>query len=517
MRFRSTPRSALAAADASSASVGEVSEDRRLWRAVAAVSITNGAHFYSVSSIFPYAGFLAVDRGWADDVDSAGYCVGLLATVTVLARVPTSVVWGRAADRFGWRVCIDISVISIITGSLLFGISEQLWQAMGSRCLFLGALNGWPVLTGLVVAEVGGSSGTADVMSKMMGIGSLFALIGPAVGGWTYDAAQWAPPALPPNVVGATLCVMALVLNRICLRKRAKRRSTAVELSSVRESVHDGGEGGDAVAKKEAVSSGSTPEVTSRSDAPSRATGGDMPSSTWDALRAAPLPLVIFHRTAVGFYLYLIWDVFPLFAIASYESGGLSLSHQQLGTNLAISAMMQGAYMLSLSGRVIKRLGIKYSILGTALVQGSSLLLLPFTRVLPESLLLPSVAVLYTLIGICNATSVVVSYSATNECAQRHPQRKGAINGVASCVESLGKGVGPVLGASLFALTLERSDARVFFAALGIALVATYGFVGVCMPSSIASAQTLTGATASSPAQGGQANPPSGEQQGQSV
>ena len=271
------------------------------------------------------------------------------------------------------------------------------------------------------------------------------------------------------------------------------------------------------MAKKEAVSSGSTPEVTSRSDAPSRATTGVMTSSTWDALRAAPLPLVIFHRTAVGFYLYLIWDVFPLFAIASYESGGLSLSHQQLGTNLAISAMMQGAYMLSLSGRVIKRLGIKYSILCTALVQGSSLLLLPFTRVLPESLLLPSVAVLYTLIGICNLTSVVVSYSATNECAQRHPQREGAINGVASCVESLGKGVGPVLGASLFALTLERSDARVFFAALGIALVATYGFVGVCMPSSIVSAQTLTGATASSPAQGGQANLPSGEQQGQSV
>ena len=35
------------------------------------------AHFYSIASLFAYAGFLAVDNGWAEDEDSAGFVVGV--------------------------------------------------------------------------------------------------------------------------------------------------------------------------------------------------------------------------------------------------------------------------------------------------------------------------------------------------------------------------------------------------------------------------------------------------------
>ena len=36
-------------------------------RAAAAVGLCNLAHFYSICSIFSYAGFLAVDCGWAEN------------------------------------------------------------------------------------------------------------------------------------------------------------------------------------------------------------------------------------------------------------------------------------------------------------------------------------------------------------------------------------------------------------------------------------------------------------------
>ena len=47
--------------------------------AVLALCLVNVAHFYSIASLFAYAGFLAVDNGWAEDEDSAGFVVGVLA------------------------------------------------------------------------------------------------------------------------------------------------------------------------------------------------------------------------------------------------------------------------------------------------------------------------------------------------------------------------------------------------------------------------------------------------------
>ena len=38
--------------------------------AVAALCACNIAHFFTICSLFSYAGFLAVDNGWANDEDS---------------------------------------------------------------------------------------------------------------------------------------------------------------------------------------------------------------------------------------------------------------------------------------------------------------------------------------------------------------------------------------------------------------------------------------------------------------
>ena len=75
------------------------------WKPVVALSVCNSAHFYSLCSIFSYAGFLAVDCGWAPEKDRAGYVAGLLPTAVLIGRLLTSIGWGYAADCIGRRLC----------------------------------------------------------------------------------------------------------------------------------------------------------------------------------------------------------------------------------------------------------------------------------------------------------------------------------------------------------------------------------------------------------------------------
>mgnify|MGYP003684533463 CR=1 FL=1 len=322
--------------------------------AIASLGLVNGAHFFTICSVFPYAGFLAVDNGWARDVDSAGYVAGFLATATVIARIPTSVLWGYAADRWGWYPAVQLSLASLAIGSLCFGVARPLWLALLSRCIFLGGLNGWPALTGLVCGEVGGEAEQAKVLSRVIGSGPIFALIGPAIGGWTYGLVEGLPPALPPNIFGAALAVVTMVAAHFQLSPMHRGRlSTAapvseeksdalpMELVVATESTQDDD------ADKCATTHADAAEHTCKSDG---AMSGDRP-----AARAAPathsgcglsfmsaeLLLVFLYRATGGLVMYMIWDVFPLFCIASRSAGGLELSHEALGTLLSAAAVVQ--------------------------------------------------------------------------------------------------------------------------------------------------------------------------------
>ena len=92
--------------------------------AVLALCLVNVAHFYSIASLFAYAGFLAVDNGWAEDEDSAGFVVGVLATMVPLSRIPTSALWGHAADRFGRKPALVATMASVLVG-MYFIPSDQ--------------------------------------------------------------------------------------------------------------------------------------------------------------------------------------------------------------------------------------------------------------------------------------------------------------------------------------------------------------------------------------------------------
>lgn len=85
--------------------------------AVSALCLCMAAHFFSITSLFSYSGFLAVDAGWSNDIDSAGFVVGILASALPLARCVTlsQIVWGIlvwASSNEQLSTALDIDLLS---------------------------------------------------------------------------------------------------------------------------------------------------------------------------------------------------------------------------------------------------------------------------------------------------------------------------------------------------------------------------------------------------------------------
>ena len=142
-------------------------------RGLTVLWLANAAHAYSISSVFSYAGFLAVDCGWAKDADHAGTVAGAVAAALPLGRVLTSTLWGVLSDRVGSKHALFLSMLrhaqptparhlgrlpsmtrvphpfllSIAAGNFCFGFAKSLPFAIACRGVLLGAFNGWSAST----------------------------------------------------------------------------------------------------------------------------------------------------------------------------------------------------------------------------------------------------------------------------------------------------------------------------------------------------------------------------------
>ena len=140
-----------------------------------------------------------------------------------------------------------------------------------------------------------------------------------------------------------------------------------------------------------------------------------------------------------------------------------------------------------LSAHVMQRFGVKCVVIGTT-VQGAAIVLLPLAHTAPPAVQLAATVVLYAISACSNATGVTTSTVATNRCAARHPHRRGAINGIATTIESVAKAIGPIAGASLFAAAVELDSigavggAGIFFLVYGCVLGGSHLVVGLLLP-----------------------------------
>ncbi|CAB1117720.1 unnamed protein product [Ectocarpus sp. CCAP 1310/34] len=191
------------------------------WLPMLALAIGLVSHSYSLSSLFPYVGYMVQHLGVTDDKDEAGYYAGYLASAFMVGRFATSYFWGRFADRYGRLPVVYIGLSSIGVLSLAFGLSTAFWWALTCRFL-LGAMNGLIAISKCMISEICGKQHEKVGMGYVTGCWSFGLVIGPAFGGLLAQPATHYPnvfsesglygryPYLLPNVVGASIAFSGL-------------------------------------------------------------------------------------------------------------------------------------------------------------------------------------------------------------------------------------------------------------------------------------------------------------------
>eukprot|EP00903_Cladosiphon_okamuranus_P009002 g8611.t1 len=183
------------------------------WPPMLAIAIGLVSHSYSLSSLFPYVGYMVQQLGVAEDKDEAGYYAGYLASAFMIGRFAFSYFWGRFADRYGRLPVLYIGLCSIATFSIGFGMSTTFWWAVTCRFL-LGAMNGLIAVGKCLISEVCGKEHETVGMSFVTACWSIGMVFGPALGGLlseTTDKGLFGRfPYLLPNLVGASLAISGL-------------------------------------------------------------------------------------------------------------------------------------------------------------------------------------------------------------------------------------------------------------------------------------------------------------------
>ena len=407
--------------------------------AIVALCLVSASHCYSLAAFSAFAGFLAVDLNWAEDLDHSGVIVGVLGTCVPAARIPVSMLWGLAMDRFGRRPCLILTSVCLMVGQMVFPFMTSFWAALFVRFTLLGMGNGWVILMAVCCAELGGQSRQAELLGYVIGAGGVINLIGPGLGGYTYRILGTQFPALMPCLLGAGLSATAAVAVRCALPEtRPPRRAAAEPTVELTAPAVD----------KDALNKHEEPKGVSSSTRLAPVVEVNLTT----ALCSRPLPLLVALRCMLGFIGFLKMTVVPLWAIASEHVGGLALDHHELGLMLSLSAAVGLLYSTLMMARVIKHAGVRTAMLGSGVVAALGFLLMPRTQRLP----FPIIVLLLSMLEMAHTTCFTCTIAAVNNVCCRYPNMRGAINGVNVTIESAAKALGPALGGALYAYTIAQ-------------------------------------------------------------
>jgi len=430
------------------------------WRAVVVLALGNNAHFYSICSVFTIAGFLASDLGWVSNKDSAGYVAGWLGSALTLGRIPTAVLHGLASDKYGRRPTLLLTFFWIGVGNIAFGFSRNLYIALALRFIFLGALNGWVSLVGPLVTEIAGPERQNDVNAYVMASGALTQLLGPAAAAILYGKIP-RHPALAPALLGFALACLSLFLGFLWLPETlALKNSIAISKSRAytRISIETQNTSNNDSQEVHSIES-ALQDVDLENDQPEEEFDSDLHQEDILPLHHnRPFILGVTIRSITGLALFASFDVIPLWAIATKHSGGLAFSRHQLAAVLTVAAFGQFIFNISAMAKVLRsignrvglRLATAFGALGSAMIPLVGRFLLSSANFRDQLLALaPCIMIYYAAGGMSfNAVGAVVNNSVQDFA-------RGKANGVATMFEAIGKAVGPTLGATMFAASID--------------------------------------------------------------
>ncbi|KAG7350580.1 major facilitator superfamily transporter [Nitzschia inconspicua] len=473
-----------------------ITNNLQLTMAIIALCCCSLIHAYMLINVFPYAAFMAVHLlpdGSVDD-QSVGPFSGVLASSFMFGRMFSSYPWGRMADLYGRTLVLIASLSLSAVFSLLFGMSQSFTAAMIYRFL-LGVNNGLVGTVKTLVSEVAPSE---TVETKIMGLVLLKQNARMVL--HSFVEVPFPTSECHGFSVVPCHCIIGLVvdtrntLNQV--RPREKRRSIIKDMNKILHKMARG-----LKYQRGEVQQNTTEESlllerheTSNDTGDSRktSTSATPMKSIWnvESARRHLIPYWIFSMAVA-----CLDEAFPLFCIASATSG-LALAEKTIGEILSSAGLLFLLSQYYVYVQTVERVGLYKSLWFGCFLGFLPVFLIPLARLLQHPLeeddqkavenfaplgwatfsLLVS-AMSLSKIGCCiffSSISIALNKSVPIEL-------RATLNGFASLVGSIFKGLGPILAGILsqfcFSLGLGELGPVVLFSCIGCAGLSTIVFL----------------------------------------
>ncbi|EJU00550.1 MFS general substrate transporter [Dacryopinax primogenitus] len=132
-------------------------------------------------SIFPFINQMIFETGGVDEA-SVGFLSGVIESIFSLTQTVFMLLWGRAADRYGRKPVLVISLAGVTVASTFFGFSQTVWQMIVLRSV-AGVFAGITVTVRTMISENSTPKNQARAFSFFAFATNLGIFVGPLIGG----------------------------------------------------------------------------------------------------------------------------------------------------------------------------------------------------------------------------------------------------------------------------------------------------------------------------------------------
>ncbi|KAF2015335.1 MFS general substrate transporter [Aaosphaeria arxii CBS 175.79] len=370
-------------------------------------------------SIFPYINTMIERVGGVATVD-VGFYSGLIESLFSVTQMCVMIAWGKAADRWGRKPCLVLSLVGISISMALFGMSQTIWQMILFRCI-AGVFSGTLVTVRAMITENSTKKTQAKAFSYFAFSGNVGIFLGPMLGAALERPAlkypifsnikffQEYPYALPgfvTSIIGATAAILSALFVRETLHLHHRK--------------------------------GHTPEPT---------------MSTMELLRHPGIGRVLFIYNYILALAFAFTAANPVFLYTPIDLGGIGFSPSFIGGAIAVNGVSQALWLLFAFPPLHRRTGTIGTLRLCALMWPIFFLINPLANLLLRThhpLLFWTLSPPVVVIGSGVAMAFTAMQLAINDIAPSH-HTLGTLNAVALAMSSGLRAVVPALGASLYA------------------------------------------------------------------
>lgn len=405
-------------------------------------------------SIFPYINQMAQENGQLADAD-VGFYSGLIESLFSLTQMFVMILWGRAADRFGRKPVLVLSLVGVSFATALFGLARTIPQMILYRCV-AGVFAGSIVTIRTMISEHSTSKTQARAFSWFAFTGNLGILFGPLIGGALAEPARQYPGlfgnvaffrdypyALPSLFVGvlglSAVAVTAIFVEETLVRKPSEYFGTGLNGSTSPEDVVR-----DAADTVAALESAVVPKPA-------------MYESTWDLLKAPGVPVVLYTYGHIMLLAYSYTAIVTLFWFTKVSLGGFGFSSLQISLMMGLTGFAQAVWILLVFPPLHRRIGTNGVLKACAAAYPFFFFFCPLFNLLLRIGTPGSITAFWIIAPSLLAIGCGVSMSFTaiqlalNDVSPT-PETLGTLNALALSIVSGVRSFSPALFTSLFAV-----------------------------------------------------------------